>query len=383
MLRKIQATRLFDGQRFWEDQVLVINPDGSIADLLPSTEAGEGVERFDGFLSPGFINCHCHLELSHLRGKIEPFTGLPAFLSAVMQQAPPDPLLQQEAIEKADAEMRKNGIVAVGDICNTIAGIEYKKRSSLLYYNFIETMGLVDEGATARFQSALRIRDEHIRQLPGSAGNAVVPHAPYSLGKKMAELIFQLPDNHLLSIHSQESTAEEELFRTATGDFIRFYQSLKLPVSPFAGQFASGLELTLSLLRKTTPLILVHNVETSRTDLALANAASTPLYWCLCPGANEYISQKLPDIPLLCERTEQLVLGTDSLASNHSLDLLSEIRVIKKQFPNIPLEKMLRWATLNGARALQIDDRMGSFEPGKKPGVLLIANHLNEVTRLI
>lgn len=383
MLRKIQATQLFDGQRFWEDQVLVISSDGTIADLLPTTEAGEGVERLDGILSPGFINCHCHLELSHLRGKIEPFTGLPAFLRAVMQQSPPDPMLQQEAMLNADAEMRKNGIVAVGDICNTIAGIDCKQKSSLLYYNFIETMGLVDEGAAPRFQSALRIRDEHIRQLPGSAGNAVVPHAPYSLGKKMAELIFQLQENELLSIHSQESTAEEKLFRTATGDFIDFYQSMKLPVSPFAGHFASGLELTLSLLRRTTPMILVHNVETSSTDLALAHAAATPLYWCLCPGANEYISKKLPDIPLLSDNTNQLVLGTDSLASNHALDLLGEIRVIKKQFPNIPLEKMLRWATLNGARALQIDDRMGSFEPGKKPGVLLIANHLNEVTRLI
>lgn len=383
MQRKLQATQLFDGQRFWEDQVLVISSDGTIADRVPSSEAGDGVERLEGILSPGFINCHCHLELSHLRGKIEPFTGLPAFLSAVMQQPPPDPILQREAMEKADAEMKENGIVAVGDICNTVAGIDCKKKSSLLYFNFVETMGLVDERAEARFQSALRIRDEHIRQLPRAAGNTLVPHAPYSLGKKMAELIFLLPDNQLLSIHSQESAAEEELFRTATGEFLHFYQSMKLPLSPFAGHFASGLALTLSLLRKTTPLLLVHNVETSRSDLALAKAAAAPLYWCLCPGANEYISKKLPDIPLLCENTDQLVLGTDSLASNHSLDLLGEIRVIKKQFPNISLEKMLGWATLNGARALQIDDRMGSFEPGKKPGVLLISNHLGEVTRLI
>jgi cytosine/adenosine deaminase-related metal-dependent hydrolase len=66
------------------------------------------------------------------------------------------------------------------------------------------------------------------------------------------------------------------------------------------------------------------------------------------------------------------VIGTDSYASNWSLSVLDELKTIQQHHPEIPLEEMLGWATLNGARALQMDKHLGSFEKGKKPGVVLI-----------
>jgi cytosine/adenosine deaminase-related metal-dependent hydrolase len=65
-------------------------------------------------------------------------------------------------------------------------------------------------------------------------------------------------------------------------------------------------------------------------------------------------------------------LGTDSLASNHKLSLWSEIQKLRDSFPEIPLETFLSWATINGARALQMDAALGSFEKGKKPGLVII-----------
>jgi aminodeoxyfutalosine deaminase len=67
-----------------------------------------------------------------------------------------------------------------------------------------------------------------------------------------------------------------------------------------------------------------------------------------------------------------IVLGTDSLASNWSLNIMDEIKTINKNFPEIPLQELLKWATINGAKALSIDDQLGSFEEGKRPGVILI-----------
>lgn len=67
-----------------------------------------------------------------------------------------------------------------------------------------------------------------------------------------------------------------------------------------------------------------------------------------------------------------MVLGTDSLASNRSLNILDEMKTIQKNFPEIPLDEILQWATSNGAKALQMDDKLGSFEKGKRAGVNLL-----------
>lgn len=69
-----------------------------------------------------------------------------------------------------------------------------------------------------------------------------------------------------------------------------------------------------------------------------------------------------------------MVLGTDSLASNHQLNIWEEIKTIRQQFPAIPLEILLQWATSNGAIALQMDHSLGSIKKGKKPGLVLIEN---------
>ena len=98
------------------------------------------------------------------------------------------------------------------------------------------------------------------------------------------------------------------------------------------------------------------------------------MYFCLCPNANVYISNKLPDINLFVRNQCNIVLGTDSLASNDQLSILEEINTLQKAYPDLSLSEMLKWATSNGAKALKIDDKYGSFEKGKTPGVVLIQN---------
>ena len=87
----------------------------------------------------------------------------------------------------------------------------------------------------------------------------------------------------------------------------------------------------------------------------------------------------MPPIDLLRKNNCNLVIGTDSYASNWQLNILDEIKTIKKETSStIPLIEILQWATINGAKALRIDDKFGSFEKGKKPGVVLI-NKMDEL----
>ena len=97
-------------------------------------------------------------------------------------------------------------------------------------------------------------------------------------------------------------------------------------------------------------------------------------FWCLCPNANQYIEQTMPPIELLRTGAANIIVGTDSYASNWSLNILDELKTIQQHHPQIPLEEMLGWATINGARALQMEKHLGSFETGKKPGIVLIEN---------
>src|SRR5690606_29170879 len=102
-------------------------------------------------------------------------------------------------------------------------------------------------------------------------------------------------------------------------------------------------------------IILVHNTFTQQQDIDLLKKSTHAYYWCLCPQANWYIEKKLPNIPMLDANHLMICLGTDSLASNHTLSIWHEIQIIQEHYPDIPLEKLLQWATINGAQALQMD----------------------------
>jgi cytosine/adenosine deaminase-related metal-dependent hydrolase len=138
----------------------------------------------------------------------------------------------------------------------------------------------------------------------------------------------------------------------------------------------SSLRTYFDKLGKATNAILVHNTFTKQEDIDYITL-QTPnfklqTFFCLCVNANKYIEDALPPIELLRKNNCAIVLGTDSLASNWSLNIFDEIKTIRKKFSSVSLGEILGWATINGAKALQMAEHLGSFEKGKKPGVVLI-----------
>jgi aminodeoxyfutalosine deaminase len=379
LYRKFRADQLFTGDRMLDnDSVLVTTETGRIEAILPGPEAGLGVEILNGILCPGFINCHCHLELSHLRGQIPENTGLIDFLLSVIKQRDFKPELIEMAVADAEKEMIANGIVAVGDICNTSNTLSQKKQANLYYHNFIEAAGFSDAIAGERFNTSLDLFNLFVSGSVLKAGsNSIVPHAPYSVSKKLFGLISAFPPNRLLSIHNQESAEENLFFETATGDFLRLYKGLGIDISGFLPTGKGSLENYLPLFQNNHSLLLVHNLVTNEADLRFVSGLPKPgprLFFCICPNANRYISGQMPDLPLLIKNACRIVIGTDSLASNHRLSILEELKTIEAFFPEIDISTLLGWATLKGAEALGIDFIKGSFLPGKEPGILLIEN---------
>ena len=377
MYRKFTADYIFTGNELLSDgNVLITDTTGKIIEIVKTEDAGDQIETFKGLISPGFINAHCHLELSHLKNCIAEKTGLVNFVQQVMQHRNLLSELKQEAMVNAEAEIYKAGIVAVGDICNTADSILIKQKSNIRWHNFVEVSGFADAGAAHRLNEMKIIYNEFKRRIE-SQKTTFSPHAPYSVSKKLFQLLNDETAHQLTTIHNQESAAENELYQHKRGEFLSLYKNFKIDIAAFNATSSTSLKSWLPYFTKGQSIISVHNTFTSSEDFAFATEQFAgnidQLFYCLCINANHYIEQKTPPIKLMIENKCQIVIGTDSLASNHQLNILEEIKAIEQATNyTIPLNEILKWATLNGAKALNFDDELGSFEKGKKPGIVLI-----------
>lgn len=379
--RKFQADYIFDGYELLNrEHVLITDENGTIIDLVHFGEAGDDIEKTNGILTPGFINAHCHLELSHMKDVIPPHTGLIPFLLDVVGKREFPIELILEKIKDAETEMARDGIVAVGDIGNTAHTIETKLKSKIKWNNFVEVLCFSDSMSDQRMHQYNGVlesfkkaeKEYHIQHW----NSTLVPHAPYTISDITFKRINDLTSNAVISMHNQENPAEDELYTTGTGDYLKFLQKFGFNESPFPITGKTSLQSCLPHFNKRQRMILVHNTFTSQEDISFAqgyaNEYLAGLHFCLCINANLYIENKVPPIELLMKNNCEIVLGTDSYSSNWQLSISSEIKTIKEKHPQLPLPTILKWATSNGAKALELEDDLGSFTKGKTPGVVVI-----------
>ena len=389
--RKFKADNLFDGYHLHgRDKVLITDNTGKVFNIVSDSEAGEDVQSFNGILSPGLINCHCHLELSHLKNVIPPHTGLIEFLCSVVTKRDFAPEIIQQEIIKAEKEMYDNGIIAVGDIGNTADTAEVKSKSNIRWQNFVELLSFTDEKAEENFNLYKNVAETLETKLQISNTpyrTSLVPHAPYSISPKTFQLINQATKNQIISIHNQEHPAEDELYKTGGGDYLKLFKIFGVDKSPFPITGKSSIRSVLPYFNNGQTIFLIHNTFMPEEDMIWANeyaaASGLKLVYCLCVNANLYIENKVPPIEMLMKNNCSIVLGTDSYSSNWQLSIAKEMESVRQHFPKISLETILQWATINGAKALQWDDELGSFEKGKRPGITLLNNRFSSSERLI
>jgi aminodeoxyfutalosine deaminase len=379
MIRYVTADYIFPiNSEPIRNGIVSVAPDGEIIGLYAPNAADlkdQPIEHHSGIIVPGFVNSHCHLELSFLHKKIPRKEGLITFIKHVLRErATPDENMVMEAMARADKMMIDNGIVAVGDISNSAVSVPIKQRSAIYYHTFIELLGFSPDVAAEVFAKGKELK----KKFEGLS-SSITPHSPYSISKDLLKLIKKYCDTHknILTIHNQESEEENKLFRYKKGGFPEFFKFLKQDISFFKPQARNSIQTVIPLMPESCPVLLVHNTYTSLKDIYFIRRFGRHVTWCFCPNANLYIEDRLPKIPMFLTHNFNITLGTDSLASNDELCLLTEIKVIQKRFPDITLDSMLCWSTLNGARFLGIDKKFGSIEPGKKPGLNLIT-HVND-----
>jgi len=369
--------------------IVEITDDGVIVGVYPPDHPnllGRTINRKKGMIVPGFVNTHCHLELSHMAGVIPKHTGLIPFLQQVISMRTVNEDQIQKAMKAADRQLYNNGVVAVGDHANTGISAAVKAHSNIHYHTFVEVLGFEPEAAAqilaAARETALLFKNT----------TSITAHAPYSVSKELFRLLNEeaVMSKMPLSVHNQESEEENRLFRYKAGQFLDFYRALGRDISGFKAQARNSLQTFMSYLSPEIPVLLVHNTFSSSKDIYFIERQGRNVSWCFCPNANLYIEGVIPKLRNFMTYPHKITLGTDSLASNDRLCLLSELKTLHKHFPELLFGETIRWATLNGAQFLGIAEKYGSLEVGKAPGLNLLT-HSNgvgitpdtEVVRLI
>lgn len=373
MKKSIAAQYVFTncGQPLRNGVVTYDDQSGQIISVKPLSHEIANTEHYNGVLIPGFANAHCHLELSHMKGLIPPCGHLIDFLRSISQYQGSLKFNIQDC-QDADRQMYEAGISLVGDISNTADSAPVKRHSPIHYTTFIELIGTTPDRIARDIDQYNKVSEAFSFALDDNSLFAV-PHAPYSVSDGLFNTINQINGQRrsLVSIHNQETEAENELYISHTGSIADHFP---LDLSPIKATGKKSLPSYIHHLVDYDNVLLVHNTFSRRDDFQTAVQSLRNPYFVLCPKSNLYLENALPDIDTMLDMDLNICLGTDSLSSNDTLSILEEMKTIRKHFSHIPFEKLLEMATINGARALNQQARFGTIEPGKSPGLVLIEN---------
>lgn len=381
-MRKLTAGYLFPvSSPPIQNGVVIVDGTGKILQLDKRENHDPAtLEMHRGAIVPGFVNAHCHLELSHMKGVAPTGTGLLPFLHTVVnfRHVPQEQI--DAAIGQAGQEMYEAGIVAAGDISNKADTAAVKSKSPIRYYTFVEMFDfLKDDWAQKTFDGYMKIFEQHSAE--GGNRKSCVPHAPYTVSKKLFSLINQANHSALrsphsaltVSIHNQETVHEDEFFFSKKGDFLEFYKAFNVSVDEFRASGKPSIYYALENMDPRHRTLFVHNTMTQPAEIKAAQKWGTGgCFWCSCPNANLYIENRLPHYQHFLDAEAKVCLGTDSLTSNWQLSILEEMKTIARFQSYVPFGTLLRWATLNGAEALGFEADLGSIEVGKTPGLNLL-----------
>jgi Cytosine deaminase and related metal-dependent hydrolases len=337
---------------------------------MESAPAGDDHDFGDAVLLPGLINAHTHLELTSMRGFLEDlcFNDWIDKLRSSRKEALTDEMLLDSA-RYGIVEGLHAGITTYADTCATGFVMNAMLEMGVRGIMFQETFGSGPEQCKASI-TALRERVAELAPMQTDLVRlGISPHAPYTVADVLyaACADFAREDGWRMGLHIAESAAEEELVVSGTGPFAEEWKERNLKVVPRGRSPVAVLEKTGCLA--TSPL-LIHAVRLDSEDIdTIARHNCTVAH---CPASNAKFGHGIAPLAQYLEAGITVGLGSDSVASNNRMDILEEARLAvlfqrasHRNETTIPAHTALELATIGGARALCIDDKVGSLEVGK------------------
>jgi cytosine/adenosine deaminase-related metal-dependent hydrolase len=329
-----------------------------------------------GAIVPGFVNAHCHVELSHLHKKFRKGTGMAGFIDQINELRDwAGREVKQQLVQEWMDKMWNDGVSAMADISNDDSSFDVKKSHKMYTRTFLEVFGSepeMCEGVMNDVTALKAVADE------AGIDAAPTPHSCYTMSPQLlsASAAAGLESGYL-SYHSQESQEEEDLLISGSGAMYENRKRSGMSTPPVTGE--SSLKYFLDRLADVKPapydenILLVHNVCLQQSDIDAVKQTMNNAYFAICPLSNIFIHNALPPIDLMRKNGLAIALGTDSLSSNDDLDVMKELVCLHENFPQVPMNELFTWASRNGARFLGKDDVLGSIAAGKCPGIVHVS----------
>ena len=341
-------------------RITAVGPyDRSLAGGLPVRDLGaEGYE----VLLPGLINAHCHLDYTMMRGAIPPqdsFGGWIREINTLKRRYTPDDY--RHAIADGFRELRRWGTTSVCNIAAFPELLPTLPPDPLRTWWVPELIDIRAPGEETRLVGAAL---EALRARSGMPGG-LSPHAPYTASPALYRAARDAAAGQpgmILTTHLAESADEEAMFRHNEGEFARFLASIGRPMDD-CGHGRSSFGEAVHRGRVGPGWLLVHANGLDEDDLRLI-AESGPWVLVHCPCSHAWFGH--PPFPWrqLEAAGATILLGTDSLASNHALNLFDEMRAAQKAFPGLTSRALLRTVTSEPAAALGCRGELGVLAPG-------------------
>lgn len=357
----------------------VVVHDGVIVDLGSRGDiVGRYPQSSESFypcaLMPGLVNAHMHLELSHLQNSVkpQPEQKITEWIEELIAERATQKYSREKIIEAFTTALHNqhySGVALIGDIGNEYFDELhcYEDKVQPQVVRLIEYL--------APNLDASRISIENLEKLDDRI--IATGHAPYSTAPELLQKIKKRCDllQHVFSIHTAESEDEVEFLRTGKGCFRDFLEKKNSWDGTFSFSelgFPGTVDYFdyLGILDNKT--LLVHCVHISETELQLIKERGAGI--CLCPGSNQFLGVGSAPVERMVEIGLLPAIGTDSPASNHTIDMWREMQILNRSHSSLDSSTVLAMATIGGAKALRHDSFLGSITVGKKARLIHVSS---------
>ena len=375
----------------------VLVKDGRIVDL-GSGNPPHNVDMVDfgeAVLMPGLINVHTHLDYTLMRGLLEDLEFFPwirALTARAFSLSPQDWLA---SATWGAVEAIASGVTCIGDCTFSGAALTGAKALGLRGVIYQEVFGIDEARSVSEIVSEL---DQKVAALQSQAeGSALTvgisPHSPYTVRPALMKALGEYAEKHSyqVCIHASESQAEAELIRCGVGPIAEMYAKREIAWSAPGGGPVQFLESCGVLGPRT---LLVHGVQVGASDRKVLRERDVA--WAHCPKSNAKLGNGVASLGMLGwsqeERSDlagayargargpRIGLGSDSVASNNTMDLFEEMRFAvlmqrarHHRIQSLSAREALEMATMGGARALGLAAEVGSLEVGKQADLCIVS----------
>lgn len=351
--------------------------DGTVTSVGECSDPGREKAFIKGAVVPGFVNTHCHLELSYLWKSFRKGTGMAGFIDQINEMRDNKSIDEKlHDISHWMNVMWNRGVSAMADISNCADTFAIKKASPMYTRTFLEVFGTEPQDCASVMENVLRLK----AVADGYGLDAApTPHACYTMSPELVTAVSaEGLKSGFLSFHSEETEEEEDMLKYGRGAMWDNRKAAGMSVPPVTGK--SSLLYFIDRLEKAHPapfdehILLVHEVCMDQEGIDAVRKVMNHPFVALCPQSNIFIHNSLPPVPLMRRNGLKITVGTDSLSSNDDLDIVRELYCLQNAFPEVGLNELLTWACLNGAEFLSKENEYGRIAVGMKPGLVAVEN---------